>query len=279
MNWWSYTRKPSVHERRQKATREARRAAKSGKALSPVAIDGRTIARSFWGKAWCGNLESYRDFENRLPRGRTDVRSGAVLDLQVVSGKVTALVSGSELYQVAITIKPVVTDRWGRIKTQCAGNVGSIIELLEGRLSERVMQVITHRGEGLFPEPAEIQMECSCPDWATMCKHVAAVMYGVGARLDQEPELLFTLRNVDHAELIAQAADLAVNRKGAGRKTLADDVLGDVFGIELEAPKPAGTSKPAATAKPAQPAEARGKKAAAAGRKKKARGVVRKSER
>src|SRR3954462_15151884 len=138
MNWWSFTRKPSAHERRQKAAREAHRLAKDGNPLTPVSIDGRTIARSFWGKAWCENLESYRDFENRLPRGRTYVRSGAVLDLQVVSGKVTALVSGSDLYQVAITINPVVADHWGRIKTQCAGNVGSIIELLEGRLSEQV---------------------------------------------------------------------------------------------------------------------------------------------
>src|SRR4051812_32850032 len=178
MNWWSFTRKPSVHERRQKAAREARRLAKGGGTLAPISIEGRTIARSFWGKAWCDNLESYRDFENRLPRGRSYVRSGAVLDLKVASGKITALVSGSDIYEVAITITPLIADHWDRIKTQCAGNVGSIIELLEGRLSERVMQVITHRGEGLFPKPAEIRMECSCPDWATMCKHVAAVMYG-----------------------------------------------------------------------------------------------------
>jgi uncharacterized Zn finger protein len=129
------------------------------------------------------------------------------------------------------------------------GDVGSIIELLEGRLSERVMQVITHREDGLFPKPPEIQMECSCPDLATMCKHVAAVMYGVGARLDQQPELLFKLRNVDHAELIAQAADLAVNRKGATRKTIADDVLGDVFGIELKG----SSSQSRAQSLPAKP--------------------------
>ncbi len=240
MNWWSYTRKPSAHARRQKLAREARRFAREGRQMSPVAIDGRTIARSFWGKAWCTNLESYRDFENRLPRGRTYVRSGAVLDLKIAAGKITALVCGTDLYHVTIAVKPLVPAHWDRIKTQCAGNVGSIIELLEGRLSERVMQIITHRDDGLFPKPAEIQMECSCPDWATMCKHVAAVMYGVGARLDREPELLFTLRNIDHAELIAQAADLTVTRKTAGRKTLADDVLGDVFGIDLEAaPLPA----------------------------------------
>jgi uncharacterized Zn finger protein len=273
MNWWSYTRKLSAHERRQKAVREARRAAKAAKGFSPVVIDGRTIAHSFWGKAWCENLESYRDFENRLPRGRTYVRSGAVLDLKVVSGKVTALVSGSDLYQVAITIEPLAADHWGRIKTQCAGNIGSIIELLEGRLSERVMQVITHRGEGLFPKPAQIQMECSCPDWATMCKHVAAVMYGVGARLDQQPELLFTLRNVDHSELIAQAADLVVNRRAASRKTLADDVLGEVFGIELEAAKPMGMSGRS------QPSAGGGKTAGRAAKPKRARRSEKNSKR
>ena len=237
MSWWSYTRKPSVHERRQKAAREARRLSKGGQHLSPVAIDGRTIAKSFWGKAWCDNLESYRDYEYRLPRGRSYARSGAVLDLRIESGKILALVSGTSVYEVTIAIKPLVPKHWGQIKTQCSGNVGSIIELLEGRLSERVMQVITHREDGLFPKPAEIKMECSCPDWATMCKHVAAVMYGVGARLDLKPELLFTLRNVDHVELIAQATDLAVNRKGTARKTLSDDVLGDVFGIELQKPQ------------------------------------------
>ena len=238
MNWWPFTRKTSVYERRQKAARDARRFAKSGQALAPVAIDGRTIARSFWGKSWCDNLEAYRDYESRLPRGRSYVRSGAVLDLKVASGRITALVSGTGLYQVAITIKPLMPDHWSRIKTHCGGNVGSIIELLEGRLSERVMQVVTHRGQGLFPKPAEIEMECSCPDWATMCKHVAAVMYGVGARLDRQPELLFTLRDVDPAELIAQAVDLATKRKARSRKILADDVLGDVFGIEIKGPSP-----------------------------------------
>src|SRR6185369_7526113 len=268
MNWWSFTRKPRVQDRRLKAAREARRLAKGGSALAPVAIDGRAIARSFWGKAWCDNLESYRDFENRLPRGRTYVRSGAVLDLKVASGKITALVSGTEIYRVSIAIQPLVPEHWGRIKTQCAGNVGSIIELLEGRLSERVMQVITHRGDGLFPKPVEIKMECSCPDWATMCKHVAAVMYGVGARLDQQPELLFTLRNVDHAELIAQAADLAVNRKPASRKVLADDVLGDVFGIELDLRKLAVLSAPS------EPPDVQRKKVARVVRKKASRRTV-----
>ncbi|MGH8235802.1 MAG: SWIM zinc finger family protein [Steroidobacteraceae bacterium] len=127
----------------------------------------------------------------------------------------------------------------------CWTRRGSLIELLEGRLSERVMRVVTNRGDGLFPKPAELQMSCSCPDWATMCKHVAAAMYGVGARLDRQPELLFALRKIDHAELITQATDFEVIRKGSGRKTIADDALGSVFGIELDEPS-AARRKPTA---------------------------------
>jgi uncharacterized Zn finger protein len=189
-----------------------------------------------------------------LPRGRSYVRSGAVLDLKIASGKIAALVCGSEVYEVSITIEQLKADHWGRIKTQCAGDVGSVIELLEGRLSERVMQVVTHHAEGLFPKPAEIQMTCSCPDRATMCKHVAAVLYGVGARLDQQPELLFILRNADHNELISQAVDLTSTRKTSGRKVLADDVLGDVFGIEIDIAAP---RRPQVTAGAAPPKKQR----------------------
>jgi uncharacterized Zn finger protein len=234
MSWWDIDRKPNIQEQRRNAARESHRLAKTGEKLSPVVIEGRAIASSVWGKAWCENLESYRDFEYRLPRGRSYVRHRAVIDLKVSAGQIAGLVCGSEVYTVQIAIKPLAQAHWSRIKAQCAGQVGSLIELLEGRLSEAVMRIITHRDNGLFPKPAEIRMDCSCPDSATMCKHVAAVMYGVGARLDHQPELLFALRNTDHADLIAQAPDFAVTRKGSGRKTIADDALGSVFGIELD---------------------------------------------
>lgn len=239
MNWWSFERKPSVQQQRQKALREGQRLAKSGRKLTPVAIEGRKIAASFWGKAWCENLESYRDYEYRLPRGRSYVRHGAVLHLDVSPGKITALVSGSEIYEVEITIKPLEPPHWSRVKTRCAGQVGSLIELLEGSLSEGVMRIVTHPQEGLFPKPTEIRMTCSCPDSATMCKHVAAVMYGVGARLDTQPELIFLLRKVEHAELVAGAADFEGPRSGSKRKTIAESQLSDVFGIELAEATPA----------------------------------------
>jgi uncharacterized Zn finger protein len=234
MSWSDFERRPTVREQRQNAARESQRRAKIGETLSPVVIEGRTIASSVWGKAWCDNLESYRDFAYRLPRGRSYARHRAVIDLKVSAGQIAGLVCGSEVYSVQIAIKPLAQGHWNRIKSQCAGQVGSLIELLEGRLSEGVMRIITHRDSGLFPKPAEIQMDCSCPDSATMCKHVAAVMYGVGARLDQQPELLFALRNADHMELIARAADFEVSRKGSGRKTIAEEALGSVFGIELD---------------------------------------------
>jgi uncharacterized Zn finger protein len=226
-----------VAERRRNAAREVAEMKKKGKTITPIQLDGRTIARTFWGKAWCDNLESYSDYENRLPRGRTYVRNGSVVDLQIAPRKVTALVSGSSLYNIEIKIQPVNTGVWQRIKVECSGKIDSLIELLQGKLSRGVMEIITRRKDGLFPTPAEISLTCSCPDWAEMCKHVAAALYGVGARLDEAPELLFRLREVDHLDLISQAPTARTMRKTAARgkgKVLAAEGLSDIFGIEID---------------------------------------------
>lgn len=230
----------SVAERQRRAQRHLSKLAKSGKRICPIQLEGRAIARSFWGRAWCDNLESYMDYSNRLPRGRTYVRNGSVVHLEIRPGKIEAMVSGSELYRVTIRIAAAAQAKWKRLCRECAGGIGSLLELLQGRLSDQVMGIITRKETGLFPAPSEIQMNCSCPDWATMCKHVAAVLYGVGARLDQEPELLFTLRSVNQEELITRAAgvtDLVANTS-AGPE-LAESEIGAVFGIELDAQKPA----------------------------------------
>ena len=235
MGWgWDYRPYVPVAQRRANALREVRRFTAKGKLVSPVEIAGRVIVSTFWGKAWCDNLESYSDFSNRLPRGRTYVRNGSVVDLQIEPGKITSLVSGSSLYRLTISIRPLAAPRWKQLKQECGAGIGSIVELLQGRLSTSVMALVTSRDNGLFPAPAEIEMSCSCPDWAGMCKHVAATLYGVGNRLDRQPELLFKLRQVDHLELIAQASRPAPTLKGAGRKTIAKDQLADVFGIDLE---------------------------------------------
>lgn len=224
-----------VAQRRARAARElARTAKKNGVAASPVLLNGRQIASTFWGKAWCENLEAYSDFENRLPRGRTYVRNGSVVDLQISPGLVSALVSGSSLYRIQVRIKPLAPAVWRSIQTECAGQIDSLIELLQGKLSAAVMQVVTRRERGLFPTPAEIDLDCSCPDWAELCKHVAASLYGVGARLDSRPELLFVLRGVDPAELISKAsAAEAVRQSAPATPAMSDAEVADVFGIEL----------------------------------------------
>ena len=156
MSWYGFRPYVPVAQRRANAVREMARLAKKGHTITPVRIDGREIASTFWGKAWCENLESYSDFENRLPRGRTYVRNGSVVDLQIKPGKVTARVSGSELYDIDIKIKPLSKPHWQTISSQCAGKIASVLELLQGRLSRGVMEIITHRQDGMFPKPSEI---------------------------------------------------------------------------------------------------------------------------
>ena len=245
MDW--YPPYVPVGARRARARLELRALRERGVEVQPVELAGRgrAIARSFWGRRWCEHLESFSDYANRLPRGRTYVRNGCVCHLAIDTGGVDAMVAGRELYHVVIRIRKLKRPAWKAIQAACAGQIGSVLELLQGRLSDRVMEVVTDRDAGLFPKPGEIKLACDCPDWATMCKHAAAVLYGVGARLDKSPELLFRLRGVDEAELIA--ADMALPGGAPTADTLADDDLGSIFGIDLEdgegAPAPS-TRKP-----------------------------------
>jgi uncharacterized Zn finger protein len=252
MSWYPYKSYVPVAARRAKAQKLAQKKAKKGEKLSPVLITGGKIARSFWGTAWCKHLESCSDYENRLPRGRTYVRNGSVIDLQIERARIRAQVMGSELYSISVDIAPLAPGRWQAIRKQCAGEIGSLVDLLCGRFSDSVMRIITDPVKGMFPSPKEIKKRCSCPDHATLCKHLAAVFYGVGARLDTQPELLFLLRGVDHTELLEEAA------KGAGQLATGsgardDDVvtleaarLADVFGIDIDT----GTSVPASVPVP-----------------------------
>jgi uncharacterized Zn finger protein len=288
---WRYDYEPyvPVAQRRARAAREVARRVKKGEAVTPVVIEGRAIVATFWGKAWCTNLESYSDFANRLPRGRTYVRNGSVVDLKFEKGRIKAYVSGSELYTVEIEITAIPKKAWQVLKELCAGKIGSLVELLQGKLSSAVMEAVTDRAEGLFPKPKEIKMHCSCPDYAGMCKHLAAVMYGIGNRLDSSPELLFELRGVDHQELIEQAIPAAPARAKHGAPTIEAAELGAIFDIEInDAPaveppisktttktktaprvkKATAATKAATVKKPAKKKAATAKKATAATRKK-----------
>ena len=248
-----------VAQRRANAAKETAKLAKAGKTITPIQLAGRKIVTTFWGNAWCDNLEAYSDFANRLPRGRTYVRNGSVVHLEIRKGEIEALVSGSSLYKITIAITPVANAKWQDLCQACAGGIGSLVELLQGKLSDRVMEVITRRDSGLFPSPKEIKLKCSCPDSAGLCKHLAAVLYGVGSRLDQQPELLFLLRSVDSADLISHAADVGSLTAGATTGPgLADDEIGAIFGIELDhAATAAPAIKKTRNAKPAKKATAK----------------------
>lgn len=257
MQWKPYVPQTT---RRASATRDAEAAAARGESWTPVQPEtsGRKITTTVWGAAWCSNLERYRDFENRLPRGRTYVRNGSVVHLAIEPGRIEARVSGSDMYRVEVRIAEVDGRRWGKITKACGADVGSVVEVLEGRLSAAVMAVMTAQGTGLFPEPSEITMTCSCPDWATMCKHVAAVMYGVGVRLDAVPALLFALRGVDPSALVSVGARGIVGERGGDAALIDEGDLGSIFGIELAedvaiaAPPKAKTKQAAKKKLPAQ---------------------------
>jgi uncharacterized Zn finger protein len=238
MSWENYDDEypayESVAAKKAKAEKLAKKLAAKGEKLEPAVVKGTKIASTFWGQAWNRNLESYQHYENRLPRGRSYVKHGAVIDLKVEEGLIKALVSGSSLYEVNIHIQPLNPTRWKELKTECSGQITSLVGLLQGKLPASVMAAVTHHDTGLFPEPKDIRFDCSCPDYADLCKHSAAAAYGVGARLDEKPELLFLLRGVDHTELIAGAGDAVIAQSDAADVGAGLGDLSDIFGIELD---------------------------------------------
>ena len=230
--WWSYQ---DVEEQKKRVQREIAKRKKRGQKFEALAapVGQKKLSTTFWGQAWCRNLESYQDYETRLPRGRSYLRQGTVYNLEIEPGKLSAVVAGSELYDTSITIKPLPKERWLQIVESSAGQVGSMLDLLSGKLGDGLMKVLTDPDDGLFPKPKEIRFNCSCPDHADMCKHVSAVLYGVGVLLDTKPELLFTLRGVDQAELLSNASSAAITDLSSSTGDLAGVDLSAIFGIDL----------------------------------------------
>lgn len=228
---------PTTSELKRKSEASRKSAEKKGKTLEPVVIQGRTIAKSWWGKAWCANLERYADFESRLDRGKRYVRTGAVIDLKIEKGKIQARVQGSRKtpYKVEIRISPLSEERCQDILAACGRRVENLEKLLAGDFPEELKELFTQKN-GLFPAPREISFSCSCPDWALMCKHVAAALYGVGARLDEEPSLFFTLRGIEVSRFIdvAIANRVELMLQNAARpsgRIIANGEVRDLFGV------------------------------------------------
>jgi uncharacterized Zn finger protein len=240
--YYQYPKYVSVAQKKAKAEKKLKALKKKNPGIHPIVIEGRTLAKTWWGKSWNKNLERYADYANRIGRGRSYVRHGAVLDLQIKPGQISAMVmgSGSSPYRVTITIKPVLKKHWRNIKNQCKGKMDSLKQLMAGKFPKTLEDVFTRKGEGLFPAPEEISLDCSCPDWAVMCKHVAAVLYGVGARLDQDPSLFFVLRKADVKDLVSETVKeskkelLTRSRKKSSRMIEENAGLSDLFGIDLD---------------------------------------------
>jgi uncharacterized Zn finger protein len=237
MSWgYGYYKKPSVASQKLKAEKQLVKLRKKDPDVQPVLIEGRKIAKTWWGASWCENLERYADYENRIGRGRAYVKNGFVLDLRIAEGVVTAQVSGSKLYQVTIKIDRLPEKKWNKIADRCAKRIDSIASLVEGDFPEEFREIFMKQGDGLFPSPKEIHMDCSCPDWATMCKHVAATLYGVGAKLDADPLLFFTLRGIDPTDLIKKSVDekmesLLANAKKKSRRAIDGKDVKRIFGV------------------------------------------------
>ncbi|MEQ1831250.1 MAG: SWIM zinc finger family protein [Pirellula sp.] len=242
-----------VAVRRRKAESEAKKHNKLGKTLKPARILGTKMACTFWGKAWCENLEEYSDFSNRLPRGRTYARNGSVIHLEITTGTIEALVSGSSLYEVTIKIDTLKSDRWRMICNECSGSIHSLMDLMQGKLSPTIMAKLCDLDSGMFPSPREIKLDCTCPDWSELCKHRAAVMYCIGNRLDTEPGMLFLLRGVDHSDLVDQALVTPSNAFESTEASLESDDLGALFGIELADSSSAKATPGASAAKSDKP--------------------------
>ena len=257
-DYYGFEPRMGVGEKRALAERTLVKLRKKDPQVRPVTITGTAIARSWWGKAWNANLERYADYAYRLERGRSYVRNGLVLDLRVAPGSVESLVQGTRAtpYEVSIRVKALAAARWKKIKAAFEGRLESLQDILAGRFPEDLADVLTGKGTGLFPSPGEIEFSCTCPDWASMCKHVAGALLGIGARLDEDPILLFHLRQVEIGGLISQAVQdrtrkLLAKAETKSARTLDDTDLAGVFGIELEEEAGKGTPAPAPSAPPA----------------------------
>ena len=233
MSWWSYE---DAKEQKAELQRQLERRIQRGESLVRVeAPQGRKLAEKFWGQAWQRHLESYADYETRLPRGRSYLRQGQVYNLEIEEGVVRAEVAGSAMYEVCINFDKLSIARWEVIKQACAGQGMSLLDLLSGKVGEAVLRVITDRDEALFPLPKEIHLNCNCPDHAGLCKHAAAVLYAIGLRFDAEPELFFKLRGVDYRELLDQAAaGMTADALSTDAATISGDDLASVFGIDMD---------------------------------------------
>lgn len=244
MSWENEDTKLSAEAIQAKLEKKIARRRQEGEPLQSLLPNAkRDLCTTFWGQAWNRHLVAHAQYQGAMSPARTALRRGQVMDLQITPGEARSVVAHHDLWEVHIHIKPLDEETWSELKTACAGKIGSLLELLDGKLSDEVMREVTHTEHGLFPSPGEIRCRCTCEDESDLCRHSAATLYGVGVKLDESPALLFELRQVNPAELSAAVTssmgewdlpDFAIN---------AEDLpMGDLsalFGIDLESGKKA----------------------------------------
>ncbi len=272
MRYYDFPKYVPVAEKKAKAEKKLAQLKKKNPGMKPVLLTGKALADTWWGKEWNKNLERYADYSNRISRGRSYVRHGAVLDLQITKGLVKALVQGSRSkpYDVEIRIDAISNKNWAALVSACKGRLESLQTLIGGQFPRELTELFTRKGSGLFPSPDDISFDCSCPDWASMCKHVAAVLYGIGTRLDEDPNLFFVLRNVDSRDLLSTAVAESRNellskaKKASSRILEPESDLSAMFGIDLGGETGAVTLKKTTPArkKSPEPVPVKGRKTA-----------------
>ncbi len=235
---WGYFEYVPVAKKKADIEKPLEKLKKKNPNIFPVIIEGKKIANTWWGIAWNKNLESYADYSNRIRRGRYYVKNGMVLDLRISSGYISGLVKGSSSrpYKVEIRIDKLSAEKWDSIFEKCSRKINNMEDLINGKFPKEFEEIFLQKGSGLFPSPREINLDCDCPDWAEMCKHIAAVLYGIGARLDSNPLMFFELRGIDYKELVKKSMDEKIsnmlkNAENKSDRIIEDKNILDLFGV------------------------------------------------
>ena len=230
---YSYT---TMDDLKRLAKKSTERLTKKGLILEPVHLVGNKIAKNWWGISWIDNLEKYSDYINRLPRGKKYLKSDCILDLKIKKGRIDAIVQGSSSkpYEVCVHIKVLNKEKIEDIVQLCENRIESIENLINGKFPDTLKEVFIGKN-GLFPSPNEIEFDCSCPDYASLCKHVASVLYAIGAKFDTDPRLFFELRGIDVNQFIKKAVDNSIEKllveKNKSERVIAEEDMDRLFGI------------------------------------------------
>ena len=209
-----------------------------------VKIDGKVISSSWWGQMWCRNIENYSNIRNRLERGRTYIRQNTVKSLSISNNCAESQVQGhsKEPYRVIINIKTIEKSKYDNILNKCENSVDNLESLMTGSFPKEYQQFFTDEEYGLFPKSNEIDYNCTCLDYEKnmhMCKHIAATMYAIGNKLDNDPLIFFKLRGIDISEfsnkILKKETEFVWNNiNGESNRKINSNDISFLFGVDCD---------------------------------------------